>query len=240
MQTERIEYEALGTAMVGYLAVDREVGDDRRPGVLLLHEGGGQDDNVRERAERLAALGYVAFALDYLGGGSPLPLEQAQQRLGELFEDHAATRQLAVAGYEVLVAQPGVDRTRVAAVGFCFGGWMALELARSSVALRAAIGLHPGFGAAQVSESRNITASVLMICGAEDPVVSADDRRRFEDEMREAGVADWRLEVYGRVGHSFTNPDIAARGLPGFFAYDERADRRAWDSMLALLREVFE
>jgi len=78
-----------------------------------------------------------------------------------------------------------------------------------------------------------------MICGADDPVVSADDRARFENEMRNAGVADWRLEVYGGVGHSFTNPDIGKRGLPGFFAYDERADRRSWASMLALLDEVF-
>ena len=77
-----------------------------------------------------------------------------------------------------------------------------------------------------------------MICGADDPVVSADDRRQFENEMREAHVADWRLEVYGGVGHSFTNPDIASRGLPGLFAYDERADRRSWSSMLALLDEV--
>ena len=116
---------------------------------------------------------------------------------------------------------------------------MALELARSGVPLRAAIGLHPGFALASAAESANITASVLMICGADDPVVSADDRRRFEEEMCEAHVADWRLEVYGGVGHSFTNPDIATRGLPGLFAYDERANRRAWASTLALLEDVF-
>ena len=104
---------------------------------------------------------------------------------------------------------------RVAAVGFCFGGVMALELARSGVPLRAAVGFHPGFASRRAADSAKITASVLMICGADDPVVSADDRRRFEDEMRDAHVADWRLEVYGGVGHSFTNPDIASRGLPG-------------------------
>jgi len=239
VQTARIEYEALGTAVVGHLAVDAGVGDGGRPGVLLVHEGGGQDDNVRVRAERLAALGYVAFALDYFGGGCPHPLAQAQARLGELFEDPVATRQLALAGYDVLVAQPGVDRGRLAAVGFCFGGVMALELARSGVALRAAVGFHPGFAAARAPDSEQIRASVLMICGAEDPVVSADDRRRFEQEMREAHVADWRLEVHGGVGHSFTNPDIADRGLSGFFAYDQRADQRSWASMRALLDEVF-
>ena len=238
LRTERVEYEALGTAMVGYLAVDDEpVGRDR-PGVLLLHEGGGQDDNVRERADRLAGLGYVAFVLDYFGGGQQHPLPFAQARLGELFENMGTTRQLALAGYNLLTAQPGVDRDRIAAAGFCFGGVMALELARSGVPLRAVVGFHPGFARVATPDSAGISASVLMMCGAEDPVVSSEDRRRFEDEMRAAKVADWRLEVYGSVGHSFTNPEISSRGLPGFFAYDERADRRSWSSMLALLDEV--
>ena len=78
-----------------------------------------------------------------------------------------------------------------------------------------------------------------MICGAEDPVVSAADRLLFENEMREARVPDWRVDVYGGVGHSFTNPDIVSRSLPGFFAYDQRTDRRSWASMIALLREAF-
>jgi dienelactone hydrolase len=237
VRSQRIDYEALGISMCGYLAAGDTGRDGDRPGVLLLHEGGGQDDNVRARADRLAAQGYVAFALDYLGGGREHPLAEAQQRLGELFDDPPATRELALAGYEVLVRQPGVDHDRIAAAGFCFGGVMALELARA-VPLRAVIGFHPAFTPARPEESANITASVLMICGAEDPVVSADDRRGFEDEMRAAQVADWQLEVYGGVGHSFTNPTIASRGLPGFFAYDERADRRSWATMLALLDET--
>jgi dienelactone hydrolase len=236
---ERIPYEVQGVELIGHLAwlEAPEAGD--RPGVVLLHEGGGQDDNVRARADRLAALGYVAFALDYLGGGTQHSLSVAQARLGELIADPAAARELAVAGYRVLCAQPSVDTSRVAAAGFCFGGAMMLELARAGVPLRAAVGFHPGFTEPRPAESVGITASVLMICGADDPVVSADDRRRFVDEMREAGVADWRLEVYGGVGHSFTNPDIGGRGLPDGFAYDERADRRSWTSMLALFDEVF-
>lgn len=207
--------------------------------MLLLHEGGGQDDNVRARTERVAAVGYVAFALDHLGGGRLLQLAAAQARLAELYADPAATRQLALAGYDVLIERSDVDRDRLAAVGFCFGGAMALELARSGVPRRAAVGFHPGFTDPRPSDAAKITASVLTICGAEDPVVSAEDRRRFENEMREANDADWRLEVYEGVGHSFTNADIASRGLPGLFAYDERADRRSWASMQALLAEVF-
>jgi dienelactone hydrolase len=240
LRSTRVDYEVLGVAMVGYLAVDDELGGHDRPGVLLMHEGIGQDDNVRSRADRLAGLGYVAFALDYFGGGCQHPLSFAQARLGELFEDLAATRQLALAGYDTLTAQHGVDRERIAAIGFCFGGVMALELARSGVPLRAVVGFHPGFAVVTPAESAGIMASVLMICGAEDPVVSDDDRRRFENEMRTAHVPDWRLEVYGGVGHSFTNPDISSRGLPGFFAYDERADRRSWSAMLALFHEALD
>lgn len=237
LQTARIEYTASDIEMVGYLTSADAGGDALRPGVLLLHEGGGQDDNVRARADRLAELGYVAFALDYLGGGCQHSPEEIQARLGALWNDHAAVQALAVAGYDVLVAQPGVDPDRIAAVGFCFGGLMALELARRGVPLKAAVGFHPGIAAAQVAESSKITASVLLMCGADDPVTSAEDRARFEAEMRDAGVADWRLEVYGGVGHSFTNPDVGARGRPGF-AYDERADRRSWASMVALLEQV--
>lgn len=239
VRNERIAYEVRGVEMVGHLSVDETASATSRPGVLLLHEGSGQDDNVRTRADRLAALGYVAFALDYLGGGTQHPMAEAQARLGALFEDPAATGELALAGYRILTAQPGVDGDRLAAAGFCFGGVMALELARSGVPLRAAVGFHPGFTEPRPADSARITASVLMMCGSEDPVVSPEARQRFEEEMREARVADWRLEVYGGVGHSFTNPDIDARGLPAGFAYDERADRRSWASMLALLEDAF-
>ena len=94
MHTDRVEYQVLGGAMVGYLAVDRHAGADDQPAVLLMHEGGGQDDNVRARADRLAELGYVAFALDYLGGGCPHPLATAQARLSELFDDLAVPANL--------------------------------------------------------------------------------------------------------------------------------------------------
>jgi dienelactone hydrolase len=237
LRSERVGYEVLDTAMVGYLAVE-EGGSTPRPGVLLMHEGGGQDDNVRERADRLAGLGYVAFALDYFGGGQQHPLPIAQARLGELWDDHLAVQALAMAGYDILTRQPQVDPRLIAAVGYCFGGAMALELARTDVPLRAAVGFHPGFVRPRLDGTSKITASVLMVCGADDPVVSAQDRALFEEDMRDCAVTDWRLEVYGAVGHSFTNPDIDSRGLGAGFAYDRRADDRSWRSMLALLDEV--
>lgn len=238
LHTRDIDYDVDGLTMRGHLAVDdvAAAGGDARPGVLLLHEGAGMDDNVRSRAERLAALGYVAFALDYFGGGEQPPLEVAQSRMRSLIDDADATRRLGRAGLDVLCAQPGVDAGRVAALGFCFGGTMALELARSGAALRAVVGFHPGLRSPRPEDSANITGSVLMCCGADDPIIPVEVRQAFEAEMRDGGVADWRVEVYGGVGHSFTNPAIDARGFPGF-AYDERADRRSWRSMLDLLAE---
>ncbi|MGZ4699837.1 MAG: dienelactone hydrolase family protein [Ilumatobacteraceae bacterium] len=238
LKTESVSYDVDGVSMVGHLAVDDGFvdGGELRPGVLLSHEGSGLDENVRSRAERLAALGYVAFALDYFGGGRQLPLAEAQIIERRLIDDPDAMRRLAHAGLEVLTAQPLVDPGRIAAIGFCLGDSMSLELARSGAPLRVVVGFHPGLGSPRPEDSANITGSVLMCCGADDPIIPVEARQKFEEEMRSAGVADWRMEVYGGVGHSFTNPAIDARGFPGF-AYNEQADRRSWRSMLDLLRE---
>jgi len=234
-----IRYDIDGTTMVGVLAADEAGGEVLRPGVVLFHEGLGQDENVRSRAERLAALGYVAFAADYFGGGQQLPLDRAQARLGELMNDADQTRSIARAGLDILLADPRVDAARTAAFGYCFGGTMALELGRSGADLRAIVGFHPGLGNKRPEDSRNIIGSVLMLCGADDPILPFETRQAFELEMRDAKVADWRMELYGGVGHSFTNPDIDARGLGSSFRYDQSADHRSWASATALLAEVF-
>lgn len=232
-----IEYTVDDVTMSGHLAVpDSRQFRGPRPGVLVSHEGAGQDDNVRSRAERLAALGYVAFTLDYFGGGRQLPLEQAQLIVRDLLENVDRTRRLAQAGLDVLTAQPETDTSRLAAIGFCLGGFMSLELARAGTDLRVVVGFHPGLYSPRPADSANIKGSVLMCCGADDPIIPATAREAFIDEMRAQGVADWRLELYGGVGHSFTNPAIDARNFPGF-AYDERADRRSWASMLQLFQE---
>ena len=236
MRIEEIRYEADGREMVGTFAVD-EYQRGPRPAVLVLHEGPGLDDHVKGRAVRLASLGYAAFALDYQGGGRQPPLDEGMGRLGELIADPARTRALGRAGLEVLAGQADVDVTSLAAMGFCFGGTMALELARDGADLKAVIGFHPGLGTTDPDSSRNITGSVLMFCGAEDAIVSKEARDQFEADMTAAGVADWRMEVLGGVGHSFTNVQVDELGMPGI-AYDETADRRSWASALALLAET--
>ncbi|HSB85399.1 MAG TPA: dienelactone hydrolase family protein [Ilumatobacteraceae bacterium] len=236
-QTRTIEYQVGDIIMSGHLCLpDSGRFDGRRPAVLLSHEGGGQDDNVRSRAERLADLGYVAFALDYFGQGRQPAMGEAQARLVEMIQDVDGTRRIARAGLDVLLAESSVDPDRVAAIGFCFGGYLSLELARDGAHLQAVVGFHPGLSSPRPADSAKITAAVLMCCGADDPIIPPSAREAFIDEMKTAGVNDWRIEIYGGVGHSFTNPAIDARQMDGF-TYDDRADRRSWRSMLDLFAE---
>jgi dienelactone hydrolase len=236
--TREISYQADGRTMVGTLVVPD--GTDRRPGVLVCHEGPGLDDHARSRAARLAdELGYVAFALDYHGGGEPMAGRgQMMARLGELREDPQRARAMATAGLDVLRGEARTDGDRLAAIGYCFGGTLSLELARGGADLKAVVGFHSGLAPARPEDARNIRARVLMLIGADDPIVDNAQRRDFEEEMRAAGV-DWQLHVYGGAVHSYTNPRATGLDMPGI-AYDERTDRRSWQAMLDLFREVFD
>ena len=238
MGTEEIEYEVQGMRAVGTLALPD--GQDARPGVLVCHEGPGIDANAKDRARRLAEeLGYVAFALDYIGDGQRLDdLQETVGRLGPLMADPLATRRLGQAGLDVLTAQERCDRSRLAAIGFCFGGTMALELARGGADLRAVVGFHSGLATARPEDSSQITAKVLVCIGAEDPLIPPEQRAAFEQEMRAGGV-DWTMNLYGGAAHSFTNPEAGRLGMPGI-EYDERTDRRSWAAMLELFQEVLD
>ena len=234
--TRSITYEADGRALVGLLALPD--GSAPSPGVLVSHEGPGLDDFGRSRATRLAELGYVAFALDYHGGGTPLTDRAAMMaRLGELSADPARTRSLGQAGLDVLLAEPRTDRTRVAAIGYCFGGTLSFELARGGADLKAAVGFHAGLATTRPHDAANITGKILALIGADDPIVDHAQRQAFEEEMRAGGV-EWTLVVYGGAEHSFTNPAAAHVTIPGI-RYHEPSDRRSWQAMLDLFDEVF-
>ena len=237
VNTRDISYEADGRTMIGMLAVPD--GDGLRPGILVCHEGPGLDDHAKGRAERLAdELGYVAFALDYHGEGKPLDdREQMMTRIGEFRADPLRARAVGLAGLDVLCAEPRTDRSRLAAIGYCFGGTLSLELARGGTDLKAAVGFHAGLGTARPEDARNITGKVLALIGADDPIVPHEQRRAFEEEMTAGGV-DWQLVVYGGAVHSFTNPRAANIDLPGI-AFHEPTDRRSWQAMLDLFAEVF-
>ena len=235
MQTTDIEYSFDGIRLVGELSVD-DSRRGKRPAVLVSHEGGGLTDHARNRARALAELGYVAFALDYFGDGRPVAADQAAARFGELNGDRLRTRAIARAGLDVLLGSEHADAGQVAAIGYCFGGTLSLELARGGAPLQAVVGFHSGLATDRPATAGSITAPVLVCIGADDPFIPADQRLAFEEEMRAAG-ADWRLNLYGGAVHSFTNPE--ADGSNPALRYDRRADERSWRAMLDLFGEVF-
>ena len=235
MQTTDIEYSFDGIRLVGELSVD-DSRRGKRPAILVSHEGGGLTGHARNRARALAELGYAAFALDYFGDGRPVPADQAAARFAELNGDRLRTRAIAQAGLDVLLGSEHADAGRVAAIGYCFGGTLSLELARGGADLQAVIGFHSGLATDRPAHAGSITAPVLVCIGADDPFIPADQRLAFEEEMRAAG-ADWRLNLYGGAVHSFTNPE--ADGSNPALRYDRRADERSWRAMLDLFGEVF-
>lgn len=233
--SREIEYLADGRRAVGELSVE-EYQEGQSAGVLVCHEGTGLSSHTKNVARRLAGRGYVAFALDYFGDGLEPPAQEAKRWLDELAADPMRTREAGSAGLEVLVSEPRCDSSRVAVIGYCFGGSMALEMARAGTPLCCVVGFHSRLATSRPEDAQRITAKVLVNIGADDPWIRAEERAAFEREMREGGV-DWQMNVYGGVRHSFTNPAADGTIHPGL-VYDEQADTRSWNAMLSLFDET--
>ena len=237
MRHETLTYQADGLSMQSQLFY--EPADGPRAGVLVFPEAFGLGEHAISRAERLAALGYVALACDLHGNGHVEDnLEMAIGLLKPLFADPSRTRARAGGGLQALTAREEVDSGRVAAIGFCFGGTMGLELARSGADLRTVVGFHSGLGTtAPKTDAKAIKARVLVCIGADDPMIPAEQRAEFEGEMRGAGV-DWQMHLYGNTVHSFTNQGAAKRNMPDAIRYSPEADARSWASMQQLFSET--
>jgi dienelactone hydrolase len=232
--TSEIPYEADGRQMIGHLALPD--GDGPRPAVLVAPEAPGLDDTYRQRADQLAELGYVAFALDPHGGGEFSMGEENRARVAALRADPDRTRAIAGAALDVLLAQPRADASRAAAIGYCLGGIVVLELARGGADVKAVVAFHPGLTTTRPEDARNITGKVLVCIGSEDPYATPEARAAFEAEMR-AGEVDWQMHLYGGVQHSFTHPRADEAGLPGL-AYHRPSAEQAWRAMRDLFDEV--
>jgi dienelactone hydrolase len=238
MQRETLEYTADGLRMKSELFF--ESGSRSRPGVLVYPEAYGLNAHALERAERLASLGYVALASDLHGGATIYEeLGKAIKMLEPMYADPSKTRARAMGALNALAARPEVDAARIGAIGFCFGGTMGLELARSGAKIKAVVGFHSGLSTtAPKTDAKAIKAKILVCIGGDDPFIPPQQRADFETEMRDAGV-DWQMHLYGKTVHSFTNPAAANANRPEAVRYDAAADKRSWQAMQNLFTEAF-
>lgn len=239
MKTESIHYQADGLTMIGHLAYDETVSGPR-PAVLVFPEAFGLGDHAKSRAERIATeLGYAAMACDLHGEQKVISaLDQVMPLLQPLRTEAAKVRARTVNALQALVARPEVDASRVAAIGFCFGGTMSYELALTGAAIKAAVGFHSGLSVTSPGDAKQIKAKVLALLGADDPSIPAEAREAF-GKMLSAGGVDWQVTVYGGVVHSFTNKHADRLGRPDFARYDAKTDARSWEQMSDLFTEVF-
>lgn len=237
IKTQTIDYKHGDVLLQGYLAYD-DAAPGQRPGVLIIHEWMGHNPYVRQRAEQLAKEGYVAFALDMYGKGvHAKDFNEAGQLAGKYKNDRPLMRARAAAGLEVLAKHAKTDPKKLAAIGYCFGGTTALELARSGADLAATVSFHGDLATPNATDAKNIKGKVLVCHGADDPFVPPAQVAAFEKEMRDAKV-DWELIKYGNAVHSFTNKEAGNDPSKGL-AYEPKADARSWQAMLGLFREAF-
>ena len=237
MKTKTLEYTNGKTKFIGYLASDDAHGGPR-PGVVVFPEAFGLADHAKKRADRLAQLGYVALAADINGEGAVYnDMAQLGPLIQSFYDDRSEWRSRARAALDALRAQPGVDGARLAAIGYCFGGATALELARSGAPLAAIATFHAGLSAELPEDAGRIRAKVLVCHGADDPLVKQEVIDGVMMELRRDKV-DWQVVFYGNAVHSFTNPEADERQVPAL-KYDKKADERSWSLMRHLFDEAF-
>jgi dienelactone hydrolase len=236
IHTEAVEYKDGDVVLEGFLAYDKAL-TGKRPGVILVHEWKGQGPYVRMRAEEIAKLGYVAFAIDMYGKGVfAKDHEEAGKLAGVFLKDRTKMRTRAAAGLERLLKVELVDGSKVAAMGYCFGGTTALEMARAGLPVIAVASFHGNLTSAPGSEQKPIKAKVAVFHGAADKNVAAA-LPAFQEEMTKAG-ADWFLVSFGGAVHSFTVKEAGDDPSTGA-AYNEKADKRSWAMLQDYLAESF-
>ena len=238
-----VEYKSAdGTTLKGIMFWD-DVIKGQRPGVLVFSEWMGLNDYTKMRATQLAKMGYAAFAADMYGDGKiAKDATEAGQLAGAMKADRPKMRERANAALKTMLSQKIngmtiVDPNRTAAIGFCFGGTTALELARSGADVKGIVTFHGGLDSLHPEDAKNIKAKILVLHGADDPTMTPEQIAAFQDELRKANV-DWRMIYYGDAVHSFTNPASGNDKSKGV-AYNERAAKRAWNDMQLFFKEIF-
>jgi dienelactone hydrolase len=233
---ETINYKQGDTALEGWLVYDDAM-TGKRPGIVIYPAWWGPSAQDKDVAERLAKMGYVAFVADIYGKGvRPDTIPAAAAESGKYYKDRPLVLARAQAGFDQLRQSSMVDAGKLVAIGYCFGGMAALDLARSGVPLIDVVTFHGSLGTANPESDKNIKGHVLALHGAADPIVNAEAVAKFEKELTEAGV-DWQVVLYGGVMHAFTDHvhiQVPDHGLK----YDAEADKRSWQAMTDLLKST--
>lgn len=240
VQGKEISYKANGTTLKGYIAYDDAI-KGKRPGVLVVHEWWGQNEYARKRARMLAELGYTALAVDMYGNGKIAEHpDDANKFASEVSKNMPMAKKRFEAGMKLLKKQKNVDSKKIAAFGYCFGGGVALNMARMGEDLKGVASFHGALGTNIKERPGQIRARIVSFTGDEDPMIGADKVAAFKIEM-DAAKANYRVVIYPGAKHAFTNPDADELGkkfnLP--LAYDAAADKDSWQQATAFLHEVF-
>jgi dienelactone hydrolase len=228
IKTQWVEYKQGDTALLGYLAYDDAV-TGKRPGVLLAHDRSGMSDVTLKDAEMIARLGYVVFAEDIYGKTvRPKTVPEMQEQSGMFNKDRPLMRARALAGLDVLKQNPLADASKIAVVGYCFGGTVAVELIETGAPIAATVSVHGSFRNFAPEGAKNIKGPVLILHGAEDQTAPLEEVNTLIKDLRAAKV-NWQMELYSGAQHAFTNPQNPA---------EERANREYKFTMARFLKEV--
>lgn len=228
---EEVSYQVEDKNHTGYYAGPR--GPGLRPGIIVVHEWWGHNEYVRKRAEQLSKLGYHAFALDMYGEGKLASHpKDAKTFAMTAMKDQKLMKKKFEKALEVLKSKEGVDPNNIAAIGYCFGGAVVLNAARSGVDLKGVVSFHGSLKSPVKAKKGNVKAKILVLNGAEDPMITQKDIKNFKREMKRA-QASYEFVNYPGALHAFTNPGATAVGekfdLP--VAYDKSADEKSWKMM---------
>ncbi|MDI9818619.1 MULTISPECIES: dienelactone hydrolase family protein [unclassified Legionella] len=235
MHTSNYIYHHGEQELYGFLAYDDEI-DQSRPAVLVVHDWSGRNEFACEKAEMLAKMGYVGFALDMYGHGRlGASTHEKMGLMQPLVNDRVLLRERIRAAYDAIIGMPEVDNNRIAVIGFCFGGLCALDLARSGAELRGVVSFHGLLEKPKDLSNEKICARILVLHGYDDPMVKPEQVNDFCREMTEADV-DWQVHMYGHTQHAFANPHAHDTQLGT--VYNAKAERRALQAMTNFLKEV--
>ena len=235
MHTETLEYNDGQQKCKAFVASADAT--SKRPAVLISHAWGGQGEFEREKARKLAELGYVGFALDNYGDGKTgSSMDENSKLMQPFMDDRAKLRQRLLAGMTAAKNHSAVDSSKIAIIGFCFGGLCALDLARAAKDLKGSVSFHGLFYPPELGPQQDIAAKVLILHGWDDPMAKPEAVLAIAHEMTEA-KADWQIHAYGHTSHAFTNPQM---NMPeNGMQYKAAADKRSWQSMKNFLEEIF-